>query len=110
MPNNLFPLFIASVKFLELCDYVVICLLVCMPTSLRISILLYSRALHSLPVNIDPIPKDIIEDFGLLSLHSVSEPAAFLCSLNFLWHTLVFFILHVTLPCFSFYSTCMVEQ
>ncbi|RVX12603.1 ATP-dependent DNA helicase-like RECG, chloroplastic [Vitis vinifera] len=31
-----------------------------------------SRALHSLPVNIDPIPKDIIEDFGLLSLHSVS--------------------------------------
>ncbi|CBI26906.3 unnamed protein product, partial [Vitis vinifera] len=29
-----------------------------------------SRALHSLPVNIDPIPKDIIEDFGLLSLHS----------------------------------------
>ena len=85
--------------------------------TLRISILLYSRTLHSLPVNIDPIPKDIIEDFGLLSLHNVSEPAAFVCPLNFPWHTLVFFI-HVTyyhvfliiqLPCLDNGKTVSVE-
>lgn len=80
-------LFIDSVKFLELFDCVE-CVVVYVQPTLRISILLYSRALHGLPVNIDPIPKDIIEDFGLLSLHSVSEPAAFVYSLNFLWHTL----------------------
>jgi len=31
-----------------------------------------SRALHALPVNVDPIPKDIREEFKLLSLHDVS--------------------------------------
>lgn len=30
------------------------------------------RALHALPVNVDPIPKDITEQFGLLNLHDVS--------------------------------------
>lgn len=28
-----------------------------------------ARALQALPVNIDPIPKDVTQDFGLLSLH-----------------------------------------
>ncbi|CAJ2674409.1 unnamed protein product [Trifolium pratense] len=28
-----------------------------------------ARALHVLPVNVDPIPKDITEEFGLLTLH-----------------------------------------
>ncbi|XP_004498302.1 ATP-dependent DNA helicase homolog RECG1, chloroplastic/mitochondrial isoform X3 [Cicer arietinum] len=36
------------------------------PTFLRDII---ARALHALPVNVDPIPKDIREEFGLLSLH-----------------------------------------
>ncbi|XP_020229053.2 ATP-dependent DNA helicase homolog RECG, chloroplastic isoform X2 [Cajanus cajan] len=36
------------------------------PTFLRDTI---ARALQALPVNVDPIPKDIREQFGLLSLH-----------------------------------------
>lgn len=35
-------------------------------------ILIFSRALQALPVNIDPIPKDITQDFKLLTLHDVS--------------------------------------
>lgn len=31
-----------------------------------------SRALQVLPINIDPIPKEITEQFGLLTLHDVS--------------------------------------
>ncbi|CAK8570363.1 unnamed protein product [Lathyrus sativus] len=36
------------------------------PTFLRDII---ARALHALPVNVDPVPRDITEEFGLLCLH-----------------------------------------
>lgn len=32
----------------------------------------YSRVVQVLPINVDPIPKSIILDFGLLTLHDVS--------------------------------------
>jgi hypothetical protein len=42
------------------------------PPIYKLIILIFSRALQALPVNIDPIPRDVTQDFGLLSLHDVS--------------------------------------
>lgn len=55
----------------------------------------FSRAIQVLPVNIDPIPKDIIQDFGLLDLYDVS----FFTS-NYIANSYLFFINDIrVIPC-----------
>jgi len=49
-----------------------------------ITLLFSCRALQALPVNVDPIPKDITEQFGLPSLHDV-RISNFKISLFYQW-------------------------
>jgi hypothetical protein len=55
--------------------------------------LISSRAVRALLADVDPIPKEIIQDFGLLHLHEVRKSSR-IC-FNY-WYINAYLVLHIT--------------